>query len=174
MIQVEETLLRTPVSEALLGRVGAGINFINERQYDTRKIALDGPYWVANVPLNGLEALEPFPFNVEIFDIAMYNLVAGSGGTTELDVQVTAASGGTFQSIFSTTPKIAASAGNNSYFLKSLGAGAGQTQPVFENSLLDADGRLLVAAGSALRVDLVAKQTGTPENCGIIIYFRPI
>lgn len=178
-IQVEEAANRAAVSESLAFRLGAGLNFINRRQYDTRKIALDGSYWVVTAPQYGVEALEPFPYDIEIFNVAMYNMVPGSGGTTELDVKVTPTSGGTFTSIFTVTPKIASTAGANNYFLKSdengsnNTAGTGQTMPTWNASMIDGvTGHLNVDAGSALRVDLIQHQTGTPENCGIIIYFR--
>lgn len=180
MIQEEEVANRAAVSESLLYRTGAAINFINKRQYDTRKICLDGSYWVVTVPQTGVEALEPFPFDIEVFNIAMYNMIAGSGGTTELDVQVTSSSGGSFSSIFTITPKIASTAGNNNYFLMKDAsgsfnvAGTGQTIPTWSASYISGTtGHLNIDAGSALRVDLVQKQSGTPENCGIILYFRP-
>jgi len=138
------------------------------------KISLEGSYWVASVPQYGVEALDALPFDIEIFDISMWSMTAGSGGTTELDVKVATSSGGSFSSIFSTTPKIDSTAGNNSYFLKSLGVGTGQTLPVWEPTMVDGlTGFLNVNAGSALRVDLIQKQSGTPENCGIKIFFRP-
>lgn len=174
MIQEEEVDFRSPFSESLMQRMGAAINHINVYQYDTRKIALDGSYSVASVPQTGVEGLEAFPFGIQLFDVCMWNMVAGSSGTTELDIKAASSSGGTFTSIFSTTPKIASSAGNNSYFLKSIGAGAGQTAPVFNTTdfAATADG-IFIPAGYALRTDLIQKQGGAPENCGITIFFRP-
>ena len=174
-IQVEETRYGAGVSEFTLQKVGGAINFINDRQYDTLRIPLNGSYWATlSLPQLGVEAIDAFPFDIEIFDILMYNITAGSSGTTELDIKFTTASGGTFNSIFTTTPKIASSAGNFSYFLKSLGAGSGQTAPVFNATYTNAAGNIALSAGSAIRVDLIAIQGGTPENCGIQIFFRPV
>lgn len=178
-IQVEETQYGAGVSEFTLQKVGGSVNFINDRQYDTRKVCLDGPYWVATVPLTGVEALEPFPFDTEIFNCAMYNMVAGSSGTTEIDVKVCTSSGGSFASIFTVTPKISYNAGNDNYFLmkdedgNANTAGTGQTMPTWSATYIDAiTGHLNIPAGAALRTDLVNKQGGTPENAGLILYFR--
>lgn len=179
-IQVEESQYGAGVSEYSLQKIGAAINFINDRQYQVRKVAFDGPYWVATVPMTGVEALEPFPFNVEIINCAMYNMVAGASGTTEIDVQVCATSGAAFASIFTITPKIAYNAGNNNYFLMKDSAGAansagtGQTMPTWSATYIDATtGHLNVAAGAALRFDLVQTQSAEAENAGLILYYRP-
>lgn len=178
-VQVEEVAYKAAVSESTWNKIGGAINFINDRQYDTRKVCLDGSYWVAAVPLTGVESLEAFPFDAEVFNVCMYNMVSGSGGTTELDFKVCTSSGGSFTSIFAITPKIASTAGNNNYFLmrdedgNANTAGTGQTMPTFAPAMIDGTtGHLNIDAGSALRCDLIAKQTGFPENCGIILYFR--
>lgn len=167
-IQEEETAYRAAVAESTMNRVGAAINFINKRQYDTKAFFLNGYYAKVTAPQTAADGFYIFPFDVEVFDAAIFNVVAGSSGTTELDVKVATASGGSFSSIFSTTPKIASSAGANAW-VKVGGSGTGLTAPVLSGGT----GLFNINAGSAIRVDKMAVQSGTPENCGIIIYFRP-
>lgn len=165
-IKEEEVRYRAAVSESTGFKIAGAINFINTYQYNTKDFFLNGEYGIATVPATALDGLYVFPFNVEIFDAAMFNLVAGSGGTTELDVKIATAPGGAFASIFSTTPKIAATAGAAAW-VKTGGSGTGLTAPVISGGVLQ------VAAGSAIRLDLIQKQTGSPKNCGINIFFRP-
>jgi hypothetical protein len=166
-IQVEETDFRSAVSESVLQKVGGSVNFINDRQYDTKGFFLNGKYGTATVPMTAIDGLYVFPFDAEIFNVYMFNIVAGSGGTTELDIKRLTDSGGSPTSIFSTTPKIASTAGARAYV--GVGeSGAGLTAPV-----LSGGAPFDVNAGDAVYVDLIQKQTGDPENCGVILYLMP-
>lgn len=162
-IQTEAVRFRTAVSESLLSAVGGSINFINDYQFDSAIFRLDGPYDIVAAPQTAVDGLWIMPFNITIFDCAIYNLVGGSGGTTTLDILRTTGTGGSFATIFSTTPKIASTAGNSAY-VRVGGAGTGLTAPVLSTTSLN--------AGDALRLDKLAVQTGG-QNCGVIIYFRP-
>jgi hypothetical protein len=107
-----------------------------------------------------------FEYNAEIINVWAYRVVAGSAGTTEMDIKRATASGGAFTSIFSTTPKFTSAAAAYS-FVDADGtqaAGAGVTAPVLSTTNVD--------AGDALRFDLVSAETAA-ENCGIVVHYRP-
>ena len=166
-IQVEETRFRYAVSESMIQRIGKAINFINLRQHNTKQFFINGPYRISNPPVTGVDGLIGVEFDIEIIDVFMFNLVAGSSGTTELDIKYATTPSGTFTSIFSTTPKIQHTAGNNVWVFgnSSFTAPIGTTKPVLSTTNLD---KFWV-----LRCDMLQKQDGDPENCGISIYYRP-
>lgn len=167
-IQIEEVRYRAAVSEGTFTRIGSSINHINTFQYDTKSFFLNGDYAisVAIGSTIGVDGLYVIPFNCEVFQVAMFNLVAGSSGTTTLDVKRATASGGAFTTIFSTTPKIQSTAGNNAY-IRTGGAGVGLTAPILTTTPFQ------LSAGHALRLDIIGVQGGTPQNCGLILYMRP-
>jgi len=125
---------------------------------------INGNYGGATLPTNAFEGFDIIPDNANVTNVFMYNVVAGSGGTTEIDVKVKPFLSGAFTSIFTVTPKITAAAGANVW----IGVGdtvAGATAPILGAA---ASG---IVAKSALRADLIQKQTGSPENCGVIIFW---
>ncbi len=112
------------------------------------------------------DGLVIMPFNAKITNVFMFNLVAGSGGTTELDVKLKPQTSGTFTSIFSTTPKITSGAGSDKW----VGVGdsiAGCTAPILISSPLNVNSK------DALRLDIITVQTGSPANAGVVIVFEP-
>lgn len=169
------------VSENLIQSLAGTMNFINYFQHGKKEFPLNGPYSGAALPQTGVDGLQVFEFKSQILDVWMYNLVAGTSGTTELDVLVASAPGGTFSSIFTTTPKISWQAGNNvwvgvpnaslvgqQYTPPAYSAPANTTPPVLNAAVTNS-----IAAWSAIRADLKQAQAGG-QNCGIIIHFRPI
>ncbi|TXH09419.1 MAG: hypothetical protein E6R04_08265 [Spirochaetes bacterium] len=161
-----EIKYRAAVSESTFTKIGAMINFLGRKTHEKKDFFLNGRYGVASTPALGVDGLCVFQFDAEIFAVYMFNHVAGSSGTTELDVKKQTTSGGAYSTIFSTTPKITSAAGNYAR----VGTGevvAGCTAPVLTSTPLN------VSAGEALRLDLISAQGGTPENCGIIVHFRP-
>jgi hypothetical protein len=169
MIQEEETRFKAAVSEAVMQKFGKLGNFINTRQYDTKAFFLNGRYGQSTVPLHGIDGAYIFPFDATIFNVYIFNLVAGSSGTTELDVKRVTASGGAGSTIFSTTPKIAATAGANAY-VGVGGSGVGLTAPIFtgaSTTTFDVD------ADDMIYVSMIQKQAGNPENSGLLVCFRP-
>ena len=169
-IQQEETAYRASVSEATATRIGSSINFINKRQFDLHEFKLNGPYGPFS-PLTGADGLYIFPSNGEIVAVGGYSLIAGSGGSTTLDIHRLTSPGVDVGSIFSTLPSFASSSGDDAYFLydflnaTTVKTGTGVTLPVLSTTNFN--------AGDALRIDLDAAQSGGPENCGLTIYFRP-
>lgn len=159
---------RSAVSEELIQRLGALANFISLFQYDTKAFFLNGKYSVVSTPQSAVDGLYRFPFNAEIFDVVMFSMIAGSSGTTILDVKRVTQSGGVGVSIFTTTPKIASTAGNNSYI------GIGETGTGLTAPVLDSETDVYnIDAGDAIYCDLLQSQQGDARNCGIIVYFRP-
>lgn len=160
-----EIKYRAAVSESTFTKIGAMINFLGRKTHEKKDFFLNGPYAIGAGD-NGLDGLCIFEFDAEIFAVYMFNHVAGSSGTTELDVKKQTTSGGAYSTIFSTTPKITSAAGNYAR----VGTGetvSGCTAPVLTSTPLN------VSAGEALRLDLISAQGGSPQNCGIIIHYRP-
>ena len=111
MIQIEETDYNTAVSESVAQKIGAQNNFINLYQYDTKWFEISGPYHIG-LGDEGVAASIMVPFNMEIIGVYMINFVAGSSGTTELDVIARRPGSGSLGSIFSTTPKMTSATGD--------------------------------------------------------------
>lgn len=169
-IQVEETRFKYAVSESWSQKIGKSINFINYYQHSEKQFFLNGRYAAIDLPMLGVDGLCIFNFNAEIFNAYAFNLEAGTGGTTELDIKRATTSGGSFTSIFSTTPKIAYNAGN--FVWVGIGeTGTGLTAPVF--STVNDDGNVEVNAGDAIRFDILTAQTTRPRSCGIILHYKP-
>lgn len=160
-----EIKTRSAISEGTFAKFGSMVNFIGHRVYEKKQFFLNGRYKVFNAQ-NGIDGLDFFEFDAEIFNVFMFNSVAGLSGTTELDLKIATSPGGSFTTIFSTTPKIQASAGN--YIWTYVGASvSGTTAPVLAGSAAT------IAAGTAIRLDCLQVQSGNPENCGIVIHYRP-
>jgi len=167
-IYIEGSQFRSAVSEDLVQRLGSSINFINAYQHSEKQFFINGPYGrVATVPVTAVDGLAVFEFNATIIDVWMFNITAGSAGTTELDLKIATTSGGAFTSIFTTTPKITSAAGNNAWVGAPGGAytpPSGTTAPVL--------GTVNINAYTAIRLDLLQAQTGG-QNCGLIVHYRP-
>lgn len=172
---------RSAVSEELIQRLAGLENFISLYQHSEKQFFLNGDYSRVAVPQTAADGLAVFEFDATIIDVWMFNIVAGSAGTTELDVKIATTSGGAFTSIFSTTPKITSAAGNNAWVgnpsVWTSGAAVqdgtytvptGCTRPV-----LSGGGQTLdVNKYSAIRLDLISAQTNA-QNCGLLIHYRP-
>jgi hypothetical protein len=167
-IQVEETQFRSAVSESTLQKVGSSVNFINDFQFDSKAFEANGPYNITGVNEIFVDGLYRFPYACTIFYVTMFNSVAGTGGTTSLDIKITNVSGspGSFASIFSTAPTIDYTAGSGA-FISTSGSGSGMVAPVISGGSYNA------SAGDVIRMDFLSKQTGAAQNCGIIICFKP-
>lgn len=182
LIYYEGSQFRSAVSEDLVQRQAATSNLISLYQYDVLEYKINGPYGdAATLPILGLDGLYIFPFKMEIINVAIFNEVAGSSGTTEVDVKKATASGGPFTSIFSTTPKINSTASAEAYAL-SYNITLTPTTQVFNPNLtpptgvtpgvLNGGAPYVMNPGEALRVDLLQGMPGA-QNAGLTIYFRP-
>jgi hypothetical protein len=156
------------VSEELIQRLGASINFINERQHSEKQFFLNGPYYRnSSYPKTFQDGLAVFEFDAEIIDVWLFNAVAGSAGTTEIDLKISTAPGNPFATIFSTTPKITSAAVGPVWVGAPGGAyvaPAGTTAPVLSTTS--------VSAWTAIRIDLLSAMDDA-ENCGVIVHYRP-
>lgn len=161
----ESMQFRGATSEELFQRVGASVNFLNDTQYDKKDFFINGRYDAVPVPFYGVDGLGFFEFDSEIFNVWMFVKNAGTSGTVELDIKINAGTSGSgFASIFSTTPKIASSAGNYA-IIKIGGSGTGLTAPVLST--------INVNAGQAIRCDILQAQAGASiTGCGIVVHYR--
>lgn len=164
MIQLEESQFRFGVSESFAQKIGKSINFINERQHSEKQFFANGRFARVADPKLGVDGLVFVQFDIEIIKVYAFQMVAGSSGTTELDIKYATASGGSFASIFSTTPKFQNGSVDNSWIADG-GTLANAVAPVLSSTDID--------AGSALRFDIITSQGGNPENCGIVLHYRP-
>lgn len=169
MIQVEETAYASAVSSSVATRVGAGINFINLNQHTDRSWVLNGNYGITTGSQEGVDGALPVFRDMEIIGFFMFNYVAGSAGTTEIDIiRHTASGAGT--TIFTVTPKISYTAGNQAYMevwydpSETLENPAGTTLPTFLSRNLD--------KGDALTLNFVTRQTNA-ESLTITLATRP-
>lgn len=160
---------RAAASEELVQRLAATNNFIVLYEHSEKRFDLNGNYNLAPLPFLGADGFGFFEFDAEIFDVWMYVQTAGSGGTTELDIKLASTSGGAFSSIFGTTPKIASTAGDNSWTHVGGSAGTGFTIPIFSGG----GSTFNVNAGDAIRCDIVQAQTGTVNGAGLVVHYRP-
>lgn len=171
ILQEEEVRYRAAVSEATLTRVAATNNFIAKRQMDSKQFSFNGRYFGLGAPQLNIDGGFPILYDCEITGICLFNMVAGSSGTLEVNVRRYTASNTGGTTIFTTRPSIDFSAGNNAYVFSRFGDNpatlenpAGTTEAVLSVTDLN-EGDLLV-------VDITGVQTGG-ENAGIIIFHRP-
>lgn len=166
MIQQEETKPQAAVTESVMSRVGAGINFINTRHIYQHDWHLNQQYNIVPTPNNFLDGVISYPFPFEILFVQMIaGADVGTGGITELDVKWKPEIGGTFQSIFSTTPKF-----NNTVTpgdsIRNGQSATGWTAPVLDKTIF--------AAWDVLRLDLLQAVTGQPNSVFLKLWIRPI
>lgn len=164
LIQQEETRFRAAVAESLMSRVAATANHIALYQANVREFSINGPYGSGVVPQFGVDCIMRFPFAWELIDAYIWagDVVDGTG-STELDIKWKPFSGGSYQSIFSTTPKFDTNAVE--FFTCGVGqANGGFIAPVLSKTLFD--------PYDQLRLDIL-QAISNGEGCGIGIVFRP-
>jgi hypothetical protein len=174
-IQTEEVAYRAAVSESSSTRTAAAINFINYYQYKhfefgfIKGVSSSGsPTYNVFTPPLVISDFEAFPTDSEIVGIGYEHSTSGSSGTTELDLEWSAANSGTWATIYSTTPKVTSAAPTNAQF-DSFGNAttpAGCTVGILSKSTF--------AAGDRLRCKAVTLQAGTPNGFLLKLFYRPI
>lgn len=169
-IQQEETAYRAGVSESTLSRVGAATNFVNLRQYDSHAFHVNGLYSLA-VGILGYDGIFPILFDVEITGLTMYNRVAGTSGTTTVDIHKFTDANTDAGTIFSTRPAIDSTAPNNAYMIRREldntnfpATQTGLTYPVFSTTDF--------SAGEALFFEIDSAMSGA-EDLTLELHFRP-
>ena len=169
-VQIEETAYRAAVSEATFTRMGASVNFINERQHDDFEYRLNGPYSIGEGDSN-LDGQRPFLYNAELVGFGFANGIVGTGGTTEIDIEWYDSAGVNQGTIFTTPPTIDSTSSNNSVQLydvvnaTSITLPTGHTAPVFSKTSF--------LQGESLIINLTTSMTN-PENLSLFLYYRPI
>jgi hypothetical protein len=169
-LQSEETDYKSAVSESLLTRTAAAINFINKRQHDTKQFDLNGLY-SKGVSTFAKDGIFPCLFDLEIVGISMFNRRVGTSGTTTLDLLWYSDSGTEEGTIFSTKPAMDTNVGNNAYFIRNFltattvtAPGSGATIPVLSKTNFN--------AGDMIQLKIDAAMAGA-EDCSLLIHFRP-
>lgn len=166
-IQVEEVRYKAAVSEAVGNKIAGSINFINEYQVKQFHMGVTGGFSVLTVPYNDIGAQEVFETDSEIVNVFVRYGTAGSSGTSELDIKWAPDNSSTFNSIFSTTPKVGNAASDNNVFDANgiSTTPANCTQPVLSKTTFD--------AGDKIRCDIIQAATAA-DTFIVVIHYRPI
>lgn len=166
-MQKEEAAYGAAVTEALLSKLGAQLNFLNLRHHETKRFEINGNYNITSfitLPFLAVDGLHVFEFDCEILNIWIYNREKGTAGTTQLDLKWKSSTGTTWASMLSTIPAFTATA--NDFDACSVGeVKAGFVAPVVSKATFN--------AGDMIRMDLISAMSGSPNGCGLIINFRP-
>ncbi len=166
-MQKEEAAYGAAVTEALLSKLGAQLNFLNLRHHETKRFTINGNYdysSVATSPYLAIDGLHVFEFDCEILNIWIYNREKGTAGTTQLDLKWKSSTGSTWASIFTTPPSFTNAAANFE------SCAVGETKAGFVAPILN---KMTFNAGDMIRMDLITAMTGNPKGCGLIINYRP-
>lgn len=167
----EDVRFRASVSEAVGNKIGSSVNFINERQYDVKNFFINGNYGIMSAyPQLSVDGRCWFQNDAYITGILVYSDVPGSSGTTELDIKKSSDGGFSWASIFSTTPKFNSTASGLRHCVVDYVGATSVTPTGFTAPILITNN---FNAGDVLRVDIIQKMAGTPQNCGILLHFRP-
>lgn len=165
MIQQEETKPQAAVTESVMSRVGAGINFINLRHLYIKEFCVNGKYNI--IPVNpSIDGFLTYPFNFEIVDIVVkLGSATGVSGTTEIDLKWKPEASGSFQSIFTTTPKWTSSAPADSSVRLGVSR-TGFTTPVLAKSTFN--------AYDLIKLDQLQAMDGSVNSYFMTLFIRPI
>jgi hypothetical protein len=105
----------------------------------------------------------------EIVGVQIWNAIAGSSGTTALDIRWINQAGTVQGSIFSTTPKISSAASNATRGFRNLETGndftkTGVTLPVLSKTTFE--------EGETLYLEVDSVMTAA-QNCALTLFIRP-
>lgn len=181
-LQIEACQFRAAVSESFAQAMGGAENFINYFQYSEKNFVANGQYNLMTAPQTFVDMVTVFPFDAQVVDVWFYNLTAGASGSTQVDILVATpgTATGSWTSIFTTKPSIAYNAGDNTWvgvqnnalvgplYSHSYTPPANTVQPVLNTSVSS-----LITSGQGMRFDILTQQTGTPQNCGVVVCYRP-
>lgn len=164
-IQTEEVRFRAAVSESVGNRLGGTLNFINNFQYDTKAWFVNGKTYNLTTPFTAIDGLFQSAFNIEVIRVFMYVRQAGGAGTTEFDIEYATTPGGSWSTIFSTTPKINFAAGDFSW-CNTGSSFANTTAPVLSVTTFN--------QGTVFRCNVPQSQTLDARGAGVEIFYRPV
>lgn len=169
-IQSEEVLAQAAISSGTGNKIGASVNFILERETIHRTWQLNGIYGTSTGAQTAVDGSIPVEFDMEICGFYMANEIAGSSGTTEIDIRKQAASGTSGTSIFTTRPSLSTAAGNRAKLqanynpAETIHNPTGSTMPVFSSFNLN--------KGEALFLDFVTRQANG-QSLTVTLICRP-
>ena len=181
--QVESVEFNAAVSENMLQTIAGAQTFLNYFTYAQKRFDINGLYSLApSFPQYGVDGISVFEFNAQIIDVWLFNQIAGSSGSTTVDIQVMASPGGTWTSIFTTQPSISWQAGNDIWTgavnpaligsqynpLPAYVPPPNTTAAVLNSVITDA-----IPAWTAMRCVLNSAQVGG-QNSGVILHFRNV
>jgi len=163
-IRSEDAEYKRSVSENILTKVGASINYLLE--------TFDYYYFgVSGAPYSGLSAY-PYTFSANkevvessrtILKVKVFNAVSGTAGTTEFKIERQLAAGGAWDNIFSTNCSILNTAADELFFESGGSAPTGVTLPVLSITSF--------AVGDRLRFVLISAATAA-EDLRIYVTFN--
>ena len=174
-IQQEEVDYKSSVSEQLLTKIAASINFINNKQFCTFKFDFLGPFEPLGLG-GGEDGRLVFPFDAEICCLATSLRDTGSSGATVIDLHKINTSGVDQGSIFQGfhTYSIPSGATSGKGFFRNYIDGTSVfpsgTFGGTRGDMLDAD--RLFSAGEVLRVDVVSNADGA-RDLSVTVFYRP-
>ena len=165
----EDVAYKRSVSEAILSKVGAQSNFINDFQTDSHRWVLNGSYSTATGVVL-YDGAYNFFYNSEIVGIYFWNGNVGASGTTEFEIEWLNSGGGNEGSIFSINPAIDSTSSSvvvarDNLVTGNFTGGTGITLPELSKTTFLEGESLIFKLNSAMI---------SATNCGICIQMRPI
>lgn len=168
MIQVEETSPQAAVSESVMTRVGAAINFINTSQNKQFFFGCGGAYSNLSTPYLDIGIQEVFNDPSEIINVGGRFGETGSSGTSTFDIQWRPKDDSSaWASIFSTKPSVSNTATNDGVF------DANAVSPLPSGCTAPVLSKTTFAAGDKLRCNIDSAATGSSDFF-LTVTFRPI
>ena len=169
IIQSEEVTSEAAVSSGTATRMAESIRHIQIYNIENPTWKLNGTYGKGVGAQATVDAAVPIFTDCDIVGFFMFNTVAGSSGSTEINIlRHTASGAGT--SIFSVRPQISYTAGNLAYLatyldpVLTLENPAGTTLPTFSTTQL--------TAGDALTLNFVQRQV-SGNGLTVTVAVRP-
>jgi hypothetical protein len=169
-IFTEEVDRNKAVAQSTWRKIGGAINFLNNRTHEVKRFDILGAYGglpLSQYPFIFVDGAHVFEYDAEIFNIwVVSNRSAVGAGQTEIDIKLAPAGSEVYSSILTTTAKIQTASPLTKRF-KIGDVSAGIVAPVMTSNPLN------VAAGDAIRADLITAMSGMTGTLSIIIHFRP-
>jgi hypothetical protein len=125
---------------------------------------VNGVYNKQTLPLNGLDGTFRFEDNATITNVVLIREIAGTTGTTQIDIQIKPPAGA-YATIFTTRPAVTAAAGTDA----NIGydeTKPNHTTPVFTTYPFP------VVAKSLMRMNLTAAETGDPNTFIVLVMYQ--
>ena len=171
-IYEEDVETGAAASEETMTKFAGSMNLTLDTNLIPIHFDIHGPYNITPVPDNKVDKFYCVPFNCEIVASHFYTGEnPGSSGTTEIDVLKKPLSGSEV-SIFSTRPKIPASAGAEADIIQ-------EYLPATSTIRLATGGTIAVLSSTqlskydVLKFSFIDKPVGTIDKCGFVLFVRP-